>query len=34
LERRERIDLLFNLKWSMPLKVTAPQVFVLHGLDW
>jgi glycosyltransferase involved in cell wall biosynthesis len=32
--RRERIDLLFNPKYSLPLVGGPPGVFVLHGIDW
>lgn len=32
--RRERIDLLFNAKYSLPLLSPKPGVFVIHGMDW
>jgi len=32
--RREKIDLLFNPKYSLPLVGGPPGVFVLHGIDW
>jgi glycosyltransferase involved in cell wall biosynthesis len=32
--RREKIDLLFNPKYSLPLAGGGPGVFVLHGIDW
>ena len=34
IERKEKFDVLFNPKWSMPIFVQAPQIFVCHGLDW
>ena len=34
LVRREKIDVLFNPKYSLPLLTRAPAVFVCHGLDW
>jgi O-antigen biosynthesis alpha-1,2-mannosyltransferase len=33
-ERRECLDLVFNLKYSLPLFSRIPGVFVCHGLDW
>ena len=32
--RRERIDVLFNPKYSIPLAVTCRTAWVCHGLDW
>jgi glycosyltransferase involved in cell wall biosynthesis len=32
--RRHGIDLLFNPKYSIPLRVRCPSVWVCHGLDW
>lgn len=32
--RRNRIDLLFNPKYSIPLNAPCPAVWVCHGLDW
>src|ERR687891_481562 len=32
--RRHRIDLLFNPKYSIPLRAGCPSVWVCHGLDW
>lgn len=32
--RRERLDVLFNPKYSLPLVGSCPSVFVCHGLDW
>jgi glycosyltransferase involved in cell wall biosynthesis len=32
--RRHRIDLLFNPKYSIPLRAPCPSVWVCHGLDW
>lgn len=34
LARRERLDILFNPKYSLPLAVRCPTVFVCHGMDW
>lgn len=31
---RHGIDLLFNPKYSIPLKASCPAVWVCHGLDW
>ena len=33
-EREERLDLIFNPKYSVPLTARCPTVFVCHGLDW
>ena len=30
----ERLDMIFNPKYSVPLTVRCPTVFVCHGLDW
>jgi glycosyltransferase involved in cell wall biosynthesis len=32
--RRHGIDLLFNPKYSIPLRASCPSVWVCHGLDW
>jgi len=32
--RREGIDVLFNTKYSIPLRTASRTVFVCHGLDW
>ena len=34
LARREKLDLIFNPKYSVPLAAPCPSVFVCHGLDW
>jgi O-antigen biosynthesis alpha-1,2-mannosyltransferase len=31
---RHRIDVLFNPKYSIPLRAGCPSVWVCHGLDW
>ncbi len=31
---RHRIDVLFNPKYSIPLRARCPAVWVCHGLDW
>ena len=31
---RERIDVLFHPKYSIPLRAGCPAVWVCHGLDW
>ena len=31
---RHRIDVLFNPKYSIPLRASCPAVWVCHGLDW
>jgi glycosyltransferase involved in cell wall biosynthesis len=31
---RHRIDVLFNPKYSIPLRAGCPAVWVCHGLDW
>jgi glycosyltransferase involved in cell wall biosynthesis len=33
-EKKEGLDLIFNPKYSVPLKARCPTVFVVHGLDW
>ncbi len=33
-ERREKLDLIFNPKYSLPLRARCRTVFVCHGLDW
>jgi len=33
-EKREKLDLIFNPKYSLPLNAECPCVFVCHGLDW
>jgi glycosyltransferase involved in cell wall biosynthesis len=32
--RRYGLDLLFNPKYSIPLRASCPSVWVCHGLDW
>jgi glycosyltransferase involved in cell wall biosynthesis len=32
--KREKFDLIFNPKYSVPLLAECPTVFVCHGLDW
>ena len=32
--RRLQLDLLFNPKYSIPLRAPCPAVWVCHGLDW
>ncbi len=32
--RRHRLDVLFNPKYSIPLRAGCPSVWVCHGLDW
>jgi glycosyltransferase involved in cell wall biosynthesis len=32
--RRHGIDLLYNPKYSIPLRAPCPSVWVCHGLDW
>jgi glycosyltransferase involved in cell wall biosynthesis len=32
--RKERIDLLFHPKFTVPLLTTTPAVMVVHGADW
>jgi glycosyltransferase involved in cell wall biosynthesis len=32
--RRERVDVVFSTKHSIPLAAFAPRVFMLHGADW
>jgi glycosyltransferase involved in cell wall biosynthesis len=34
IEKREKFDLIFNPKYSLPLLAQCPTVFVCHGLDW
>lgn len=31
---RERVDVVFNPKYSVPLLTEVPSVFVSHGMDW
>jgi glycosyltransferase involved in cell wall biosynthesis len=33
-EKKEKFDLIFNPKYSLPLLSTSRGVFVCHGLDW
>ena len=33
-EKEEKLDVLFNPKWTTSFLVKCPQVFVCHGLDW
>jgi glycosyltransferase involved in cell wall biosynthesis len=32
--RRHRVDVLYNPKYSIPLRAPCPSVWVCHGLDW
>ena len=32
--RRHRVDVLYNPKYSIPLRASCPSVWVCHGLDW
>lgn len=32
--RKEKFELIFNPKYSLPLLTKCPTVFVCHGLDW
>ncbi|MGD2076037.1 MAG: glycosyltransferase family 1 protein, partial [Gammaproteobacteria bacterium] len=34
IEKREKLDLIFNPKYSVPFLAECPTVFVCHGLDW
>jgi glycosyltransferase involved in cell wall biosynthesis len=34
IEKREKLDIIFNLKYSVPFLADCPTVFVCHGLDW
>lgn len=34
LEEKEKLDVIFNPKYSVPLMAKCPTVFVCHGLDW
>ncbi len=34
IERKEKLDLIFNPKYSLPFLARCPTVFVCHGLDW
>lgn len=33
-EKKEKLDLIFNPKYSLPLMAECRTVFVCHGLDW
>lgn len=33
-EKKEKLDLIFNPKYSVPLRAKCKTVFVCHGLDW
>jgi glycosyltransferase involved in cell wall biosynthesis len=33
-EKREKLDVIFNPKYSLPLAVKCKAAFVCHGLDW
>jgi O-antigen biosynthesis alpha-1,2-mannosyltransferase len=33
-QKKEKIDIIYNPKYSIPLNVNCPSVFVCHGLDW
>ncbi len=32
--QKEKFDIIYNPKYSIPLMVNCPTVFVCHGLDW
>ena len=34
IQRKEKFDIIFNPKYSLPLLASCPTVFVCHGLDW
>lgn len=34
ISRKEKLDIIFNPKYSLPLLAKCPTVFVCHGLDW
>lgn len=34
MEKKEKLDLIFNPKYSIPLMAKCRTVFVCHGLDW
>lgn len=34
IQKKENIDIIFNPKYSLPLAVNCPTIFVCHGLDW
>jgi glycosyltransferase involved in cell wall biosynthesis len=34
IQKKEKLDLIFNPKYSLPLFVNCPTIFVCHGLDW
>jgi glycosyltransferase involved in cell wall biosynthesis len=34
IEKEQGIDIIFNPKYSLPLRARCPAVFVCHGLDW
>lgn len=34
IQKKEKLDLIYNPKYSIPLAVSCPTVFVCHGLDW
>jgi glycosyltransferase involved in cell wall biosynthesis len=34
IEKRERFDVIFNPKYSLPLRAESKTVFVCHGLPW
>jgi glycosyltransferase involved in cell wall biosynthesis len=33
-EKKEKLDLIFNPKYSLPLTAKSRSVFICHGLDW
>lgn len=33
-EKRQKLDIIFNPKYSIPLRSDCPSVWVCHGLDW
>jgi O-antigen biosynthesis alpha-1,2-mannosyltransferase len=34
IQKREKLDVIYNPKYSIPLVTNCPTVFVCHGLDW
>ena len=34
IQKKEKLDIIYNPKYSVPLVLNCPSVFVCHGLDW
>ena len=34
IQKKEKLDIIYNPKYSIPLFLNCPSVFVCHGLDW